>query len=163
MSDPTEPVTRIKTPMRLDYRVTAGSNRARFLRGLLEQKILGERCASCKKVYVPPRGCCPTCGISESETVELADHGTITTFALINIPFDNQAFQLPYGAAAILLDGADLPILHLLNNIPVEEIRMGLRVKAVWGAEPKPTLETIQWFEASGEPDADYETYRLHL
>jgi len=158
-----DPVTLIKTPMRLDYRVTAGSNRARFLRGLMERKILGQRCVGCRKVYVPPRGCCPTCGTTDSETVELGDHGTVTTFSLINIPFENQAFQLPYGAAAILLDGSDLPLLHLLNNIPVDEIRMGWRVKAVWSDEPRPTLETINWFEASGEPDADYDSYKEHL
>lgn len=158
-----DPVTLIEIPMRLDYKITAAGSRAKFLRGLVEGKILGERCSECAKVYVPWRGCCPTCGTAESTTVELADSGTVTTFSIINIPFGTQAFQTPYAAAAILLDGADLPLLHLLNNVPLAEVRMGLRVRAVWDDQPKPTLETIRWFTATGEPDAPFAAYKDHL
>ena len=60
MADETEkPVTSIKTPMRLEYRYSAGEATSRFLRGIAQGKILGQRCPSCKKVYVPPRGSCP--------------------------------------------------------------------------------------------------------
>lgn len=156
-------VTSIQIPMRLDYQVTAGASRAKFLRGLMEGKILGERCSGCAKVYVPWRGCCPTCGTADSTTIELPDRGTVTTFSIINIPFGTQAFETPYAAAAILLDGSDLPLLHLLNNVPMAEVRMGLRVRAVWSDEPKPTLETIRWFTASGEPDAPFASYQEHL
>lgn len=158
-----DPVTMIEIPMRLDYTITAAGSRAKFLRGLVEGKILGERCSSCKKVYVPWRGCCPTCGTAQSTTVELADRGTVTTYCIINIPFGTQAFQTPYAAAAILLDGSDLPLLHLLNNVPLAEVRMGLRVRAVWDEQPKPTLETIRWFTATGEPDAAFDSYKDHL
>jgi uncharacterized protein len=157
-----EPVTLLEMPMRLDYTITAAGSRAKFLRGLVEGKLLGERCGGCAKVYVPWRGCCPTCGTAESETVELADRGTVTTFCIINIPFGTQAMPTPYAAAAILLDGADLPILHLLNNVPLEQVRMGLRVRAVWDEQPKPTLETIRWFTATGEPDASFDSYKDH-
>ena len=156
-------ITRIKTPTRLDFTVTAGSIRSRFLRGLMQGRIMGGRCPGCQKVYVPLRSCCPTCGIAESLPVEIADVGTVTTFAIINLPFDNQAFQVPYAAAAILLDGADMPLLHLINKTPIDEVRMGLRVKASWEEHPRPTLETIKWFQASGEPDAEYDSYREHL
>ena len=159
----TEILRSILAPMRLEYRVTASAHRTRFLRGLMQGKILGERCAECRKVYVPWRGSCPTCGVGESERVELVDRGTVTTFSVINLPFDNQAFKTPYAAAAILLDGADLPLLHLLNELPIEDVRMGLRVKAVWSPTPRPTLETIRWFTASGEPDASYASYEQHL
>jgi hypothetical protein len=42
---------------------------------------------------------------------------------------------------------------------------MGLRVRAVWlpDEELAPTVESIRWFEPSGEPDAAYETYEAHL
>ena len=157
-----EPVRNVIAPMRLQYRVTAGIHRSRFLRALMQGKILGERCAQCHKVYVPWRGCCPTCGSAESATVELPDRGTVTMFAIINIPFGTQAFKTPYAAVAILLDGADLPLLHLLNDVPIDQVRTGMRVKAVWDETPKPTLETIRWFTTSGEPDAPYDSYKEH-
>lgn len=42
---------------------------------------------------------------------------------------------------------------------------MGMRVKAVWRdkSEWGHTARNISHFKPSGEPDADYETYRSHL
>ena len=54
----TEPVTGIVTPIRLDYRYTPGTAPSQFLRGMKEGRIVGRRCPSCSKVYVPPRGSC---------------------------------------------------------------------------------------------------------
>lgn len=51
-----EPVKRIKVPVRLEYTISAGETLSRFLAGLVEGRLLGRRCPGCKKVYVPPRG-----------------------------------------------------------------------------------------------------------
>lgn len=159
-----DPVTLLKTPIRLDYTVTAGKHLSHYLRALAEKRILGARCGGCAKVYVPPRGSCPTCGIpTDAGDVEVADAGIVTTFCIINIPFGNMPFKPPYCAAAIILDGSDQPIFHLIRGIDVHEVRMGMRVKAVWAEELGPTLESIQWFEPTGEPDADFDTYVEHL
>jgi hypothetical protein len=40
---------------------------------------------------------------------------------------------------------------------------MGMRVKAIWADELKPDHTSIKWWEPSGEPDADYETYKEYL
>ena len=42
---------------------------------------------------------------------------------------------------------------------------MGLRVEAVWKAREEWTtsIENISHFRPTGEPDADYETYKQHL
>ena len=40
-------VERIETPMRLHNRYTAGTATSRFLHGIAEGRILGERCPSC--------------------------------------------------------------------------------------------------------------------
>ena len=167
MSDETArpPVTMIDAPIRLDYTVTAGRNLTRYLRGIAEKKIIGGRCGECHKVYLPPRGSCPTCGIPYQSEVEVADHGTITTFCIINIPFEAAPFPPPYAAIAVLLDGADMPIFHLLRGIPHDQARMGMRVRAVWVPDEElgPTLSSIRWFEPSGEPDADFQTFASHL
>jgi len=55
----------------------------------------------------------------------------VTTFAIINIPFAGQRIQPPYVAAYVLLDGADIPFLHLVTEIDAADVRMGLRVEAV--------------------------------
>lgn len=160
-----EPVKVVPMHVRLDYIVTAGRTYSTYLHDLAKKRIVGGRCPKCSKVYVPPRGSCPTCGVPTGDAVEVAHTATVTTFCIINIPFAAMPFPPPYVVAALLLDGADLPILHLVRGIPVDQVRMGLRVRAVWtpDAELAPTVESIRWFEPNGEPDADYSTYEAHL
>jgi len=163
MSD--APIKVLRMPVRLEYTVTAGRNYTRYLRALAHKQIIGARCEQCSKVYVPPRGACPTCGIPVTAEVTVSDKGTVTTFCVVNIPFGNMPFDPPYVVASVLLDGADIAILHLVRGIPPEQARMGLRVRAVWApdAELAPTLESIRWFEPSAEPDANYASYEAHL
>jgi uncharacterized OB-fold protein len=161
----TDPIKVMPGPVRLEYTVIAGRHLSRYLRALAEGRLIGGRCPACRKVYVPPRGACPTCALPTDEEVAVSDRGTVTTFCVINISFGNAALPPPYAAASVLLDGADIPIFHLIGGTAVENVRMGLRVRAVWveKSELGPTLESIRWFEPSGEPDADYASYREHL
>jgi uncharacterized OB-fold protein len=152
----------VERPINLDYTYTAGRAQSRFLQGIIERRLIGERCPSCAKVYVPPRGSCPTCGVPTADQVELPGTGTVTTFCVVNIPFAGQAVECPYVSATVLLDGADIGIFHLIQEIPADEVRMGLRVEPVWKDELQPTLESIKYFKPTGEPDADYESFRTH-
>ncbi|TYL55776.1 DNA-binding protein [Nocardioides sp. BGMRC 2183] len=160
-----DPVTGIVTPVHLDYTYAASPEESAFFRGLAEGRILGQRCPTCQKVYVPPRPACPTDGVPTVEEVELSDTGTVTTFCIVNVPFLGQKIAPPYVSAYILLDGADIALQHLILDIPVEEIRMGLRVKAVWKPREEwgTTIENISHFAPTGDPDAAYETYQHHL
>ncbi|GAB3859889.1 OB-fold nucleic acid binding domain-containing protein [Nocardioides maradonensis] len=159
------PVTGIVTPVSLDYTYAASPEESAFFRGLAEGRILGQRCPVCRKVYVPPRAACPTDGVPTEEEIELSDTGTVTTFCIVNVPFLGQRITPPYVSAYILLDGADIALQHLILDIPAEEIRMGLRVKAVWKPREEwgTTIENISHFAPTGEPDADFDSYKHHL
>jgi uncharacterized protein len=152
-----EQIKSVRTPAELRYQYTAGAATTRFLRGIEQKKILGERCSKCGKVYVPPRGSCPTDGIPTREQVELAHKGTVTSFCIVNVSFYGQAMELPYTSALIMLDGADLSLMHLLQEVAVEDVHIGLRVEAVWVDDDQigPTLESIRYFRPNGEPDAE--------
>ena len=158
-------VTGVITPVELDYLYAASPEESAFYRGLAEGRILGQRCPKCGKVYVPPRSACPADGVATTDEVELSETGTITTFCIVNVPFLGQKITPPYVSAYILLDGADIAFLHLILDIPADEVRMGMRVKAVWKPREEwgTTIENISHFSPTGEPDADYETYQQHL
>lgn len=159
-----DPVLGIQTPIRLEYTYTAGRASSRFLRAIAEGRIVGQRCPRCRKVYVPPRGSCPTCGVATEEDVELSERGTITTFCVVNLPFYGQAIKPPYVCASVLLDGADIALFHLIQEVPAAEVRMGMRVEAVWADELEPSLDgSITHFRPTGEPDAPYDSYKGHL
>jgi uncharacterized OB-fold protein len=150
-----DPVEEIQTPIRLDYTYTAGRATSRFLAGIALGKILGQRCPRCEKIYVCPRGGCPTCAVPTGEEVEVSDHGTVTTFCIVNLPFFGQSIKPPYVCATVLLDGSDIGMFHLVQEIPAPDVRIGMRVEAVWvpAEELKPDLECIQYFRPTGEPD----------
>jgi uncharacterized protein len=160
-----DPVTGIVVPVELDYLYAASPEESLFYRSLEEGRLVGQRCPRCGKVYIPPRSACPADGTPTAEEVELPDTGTVTTFCIVNVPFLGQRITPPYVSAYILLDGADIAFLHLILDIPAEEVRMGMRVRAVWKPEDQwgTTIENISHFAPTGEPDADYETYRVHL
>ena len=158
-------VTMMDATTRLDYVFTAGIAQSRNLHGYAEGKFLGQRCPKSKKVYVPSRGSCPTDGVATDDVVELPNTGTVTTYCVVNVPFAGQTIEIPYICAQILLDGANLSFMGLLQEIPTDEVRMGLRVEAVWvpPEELGPTLASVKYFRPTGEPDADYETYKEYL
>lgn len=157
------PITRFKSPVRLDFEVTPGAALARSLAAIVQGRILGGRCGLCAKVYVPLRGACSTCGIPLTEDVELPQTGTLTTFCVINIPFEGQVLTPPYVAGAIVLDGADIPLFHLVGGVDPSKVSMGMRVKARWAPQPIPSLAAIAYFEPTGEPDAEFDSFKHHL
>lgn len=160
-----DPVTMLVTPTSIEIQHTASLPETRFLKALEEGKLLGARSGDGGKVYFPPKEADPATGKELDQFVELPDKGTVTTFAIINIPFAGQRIKPPYVAAYVLLDGADIPFLHLVTEIEASEVRMGMRVQAVWKPREEWGLgiDNIDHFRPTGEPDADYDSYRHHL
>ena len=159
-----EPISMITSPVRLTYDHTVSPGESSYLLALAQGRLIGQRCPVCGKVYVPPRGACPVDGVPTRDEVELPDTGTVTTFCVVNVPFHGQRYPSPYVAASVLIDGADIAFQHLILGCPPEEVRMGMRVRAVW----KPREEwdvghNIDHFEPTGEPDAPYDSYAHHL
>ncbi len=153
-----------ETPITTTIMHSATESETWYLEGLKAGKFIGGRVQT-GEVYFPPRYVSPSDGSPTVERVELAHTGTVTTFCIVNVPFLGQQIKPPYVAAYILLDGADIPFLHLILDVPAEEVRMGMRVKAVWRPESEwdHTMRNVSHFAPNGEPDADFESYRNHL
>ncbi|MFK0234787.1 OB-fold nucleic acid binding domain-containing protein [Streptomyces vinaceus] len=149
-------VTGIVAAARLDYTYSPGRSQTAYINALAERRTVGERCPSCHKVYVPPRGACPTCGVATTDHVEVGPAGTVTTYCIVNIKAKNLDIEVPYVYAHIALDGADLALHGRIGGIPYDQVRMGLRVEPVWtegGRHP-------DHYRPTGEPDADYDAYK---
>ncbi len=158
---PEEPVKYVETTVHLPYRYNAGDYKARFLRALKEKKILGSKCSKTGKVFVPPLVSSPESFAPAPEFVELSHRGVITTFCIVNIPVIGRDLQLPYVAASIALDGAALSIFSAIQECKPDEVRMGMRVEAVWkpDGQREGSFEDIAYFRPTGEPDAPQESY----
>jgi hypothetical protein len=160
---PTEPVRYVEANVRLPYHYVAGDYRARYLRALKEKKILGSRCSKTGKVFVPPIIASPESFAPADEFVELPDRGVVTTFCIVNIPVIGRNIEIPYVAASVALDGADISMYALVQECRPDEVRMGMRVEAVWkpDGERQGSHEDISHFRPTSEPDAPLESF-LH-
>lgn len=163
--DDRDPIAIMEVPEFLRVQHSASRPESIFLRALQNGTLLGARSGDDGKVYFPPREADPATGRELDQFVELPDRGVVTTFAIINIPFPGQRIKPPYVAAYVLLDGADIPFLHLVTEIDAADVRMGMRVEAVWKPREERDfgIDNIDYFRPTGEPDADYDTYKQHL
>jgi uncharacterized OB-fold protein len=151
----------------------------RFVDALIEGRILGHKCPQCQRVYVPGKGYCPLCVIetTEADEVEVADTGTVTGFTIITpVAYYGQKETEPFVYASVLLDGANGNLGGQdIVGIPHDQVRSGLRVKAVWKPKEKRSAEGVSnrgWggvgsaidaFEPTGEPDMPREQYQEHV
>jgi uncharacterized OB-fold protein len=151
MSDPFAGVEPMVYPSRINvpYHWWAGETAGTFLKTLRDRKIiLGARCSTCGRVYVPPRRTCPRCcDGAPTEWVELGGQGTLTAVTVVR----RQLAALPEPAPAVFglirLDGADTALLHRIKGPRAEKAAIGLRVRAVFAEAPTATIRAIDHFE----------------
>ncbi len=131
---------------------TAGVYGSKFLTELRDNKrFVGVKCPECGKVYVPPRRVCGPCYVELTELVPVSDEGEIVTYTVVSFGFVDPATgkqkPVPYGYAAIILDGSDTMLLHFVDETDPLKIRIGARVKAVFEEERAGSILDIRHFE----------------
>ncbi len=157
-----EPVRSVVTPVRLEYTYTPGRSLSGYLRAMKNRQVIGERCPHTGQVFVPPRGVSPVAGAATVGPVPLADTGYVESFNITRVPIPRRPDLVPpYCTAWVVLDGASVGMLGLVVNIEPEQVRIGMRVRAVW----KPDHELVEsaanilGWEPTGEPDQVLEDY----
>lgn len=158
----TPAVSMILTPSSVSYDYTCGAAATRYLLEVEQKRFVGQKADADALVYTPPRGTDPASGRPTDIEVAVGPKGTVTTFCVVNIPFAGQAVECPYVQAHILLDGADIPIFHLLQEVDAADVHAGMRVEPVWvaDAEMGPTMESVAHFRPADEPDVDLDELR---
>lgn len=155
-----EQVQSVRTPIAMDYEVTPGAGLSTYLRALKQKRILGDVCPDTGQVIIPPRGVAPMAGKRPVEMVEVADTGYIDSFNVTRIPIKSRPdLEPPYVSAWVVPDGANAGSIALVGGVDPDEVRIGMRVRAVW--KPDDELEesaaNILYWEPTGEPDEEIE------
>ncbi|MBN2179876.1 MAG: Zn-ribbon domain-containing OB-fold protein [Deltaproteobacteria bacterium] len=135
--------------MALPNQYFAGRVGSKFIIALRdEHKILGVRCEKCNKVFVPPREYCEKCLSKLDESwVELSNEGVITNYTVVNYNDKHLPRRAPYILALVKVDGADTPFPHIVEGIDVEDVKVGMKVKAVFAEETTNTIRDLDHFE----------------
>ena len=131
------------------YNWWAGDTASRFFSGLAAERVFyATACDSCGRTFLPPRKNCPLCFKKDLAWKALAPKGAVTTFTVARRPLAALgSAKPPVIFALIKLDGADTAIAHRLSNVAEKDLAAGLRVRAVFAAEPKGGILDVLFFE----------------
>lgn len=128
----------------LEYAWDNGFALTTYLDGFKRGKIRGSRCSSCGRMMIPARSFCELCNLKAVEGYyDLPDTGTVQTFTLSHVDWDSS--KLPDGKvnifAVVSIDGAAplMGLVHRLGGVSPEDVKIGMRVKAVWKKESERT------------------------
>jgi len=138
----------VEGKLALPYQYFAGRTGSKFIIALRDdKKILGIKCEKCDKVFVPPRHTCERCMSDISKNwVELPGTGEVVNFTVVRTDDKHHPRKAPYVLAMIKLDGADSPLVHILEGITPENAAVGMKVKPVFAKERNDTILEIDHF-----------------
>lgn len=139
----------LKGQIKMPYTWSVGEVGSRFLVALRdERKILGNRCARCGTVYVPPRKNCGRCftDIGADDWLELGAEGTVTAYTIVHDDHPLQPVRPPFAYVIVRLDGADVGFVHLLRD-GLERLKAGARVRARFKEQRSGHILDIDGFE----------------
>jgi uncharacterized OB-fold protein len=161
--------------MHLEYEEVVCPIVRRYAAGLIEGRIIGQISPSSGLVYVPPRSYDPVAceWLGEDHLVDLEDHGVVTNFTIVTpVQYYGQEKTEPFVKASVLLDGpGGMLNLQDILDLPPDDVRVGMRVEAVWLAPEERTSDEIgnrSWgsvdgairgWRPTGEPDLPAETF----
>jgi uncharacterized OB-fold protein len=118
-------------------------------RGLLQRKLLINRCQDCGYWIRPHRRSCPECWSTNVVPTEVSGRGTIYMFTLLHqgAPIPGQDFSTPVGIVAVEFPEQEgLRYLSTMVDCPNEEIRIGMPVELVWterDGNPAPAFRPV--------------------
>jgi len=132
----------------LPFNYTAGKVGSQFLIELRDNKrFMGIKCPTCNRVYVPPRSTCKECFGQLDQWVEVGDKGTLLTYTVVHQPYPAQPLETPFAYGIVQLDGADTGFVHLLGEVDFDQLKIGMRVQAVFKEERVADILDIKYFK----------------
>lgn len=162
-----EPVTMMDYNASITYRIPTTKNAIRADEAIAQGRFLGLKCPACGRVYTGGKGYCPvdTLELDEEHEVDLPQRGTISNFTIVTpIQYPGQTETEPFARVHVLLDDVDVVLGYQpLIEVPNDDIRIGMRVEAVWASDgekrageldPRLDSNLVGWIP-TGEPDVE--------
>lgn len=122
--------------------VRVDHDNADFYRGLLQHRLLINRCAECGAWHHPPRSVCPRCWSGRIRAEEVSGRGRLSllTFIYQGSARAGVDFSQGYPAAAVeLVEQPGLRVTGTLVETPRENMQIGMEVELTWremGGQP---------------------------
>lgn len=128
------------------YTRSTGPIVGRFLTELRDKKLVGIK-GSDGKVIMPPVEYDPVTAEALSEFVEVQETGVVKTWCWVAEPRPHHLMDKAFAWALVQLDGADVPMLHMVDAGDISNMSTGMKVKVRWADEPRGHITDIACFE----------------
>lgn len=141
------PETIVTQNLKIQYNYTVGQTLSEFFTTLRDEgKLMGKTCPDCDGVLFPPRHSCGRCFSQTTDWVDISGKGEVTSFTVVRYKELTLPEDPPYILAQIDLDGTIGGITHLIKGVEPEEMKIGMKVKAVIKEDREGTLKDIECF-----------------
>lgn len=117
-----------------------------YYRGLLQHRLLVNRCSECGRWSQPPRGICPACWSDAVVPTEVSGAGTVylTMFLHQGPEVADVDYGTPYPVVLVeLAEQAGLRVTATMIDVENEDIRIDMSVRLSWidrAGEPTPVF-----------------------
>ncbi len=133
------------------WRYASGAAMERFCASLKNREIETLRCGGCGRRMLPPRPFCGNCRRRLEDWVPVRDSGVLKAWTVVHLPIldasSGTVREAPYGMGLIQLDGADTTLNHYLDRNDPAQLKIGMRVRAVWKVQRRGAMDDILHFE----------------
>ncbi len=139
----------VEGKMALPYSYFAGRVGSKFITTIRDQKkIMGVKCPTCGIVYLPPRQVCDKDFTDIRDNwVDVGTEGKVTNFTVVRYDDKHLPRKAPFVLALIKLEGADTPFMHIVEECPIENVKIGMKVEAVFAEKTTSTILDIDHFK----------------
>jgi uncharacterized OB-fold protein len=124
---------------------------AAHYRGLLEQRLLVNRCDHCAAWHHPPRSVCPRCWSRSVTPDEVSGNGAVALLTILRQGPPQPGVDYGPGHALVAVELDEQPGLRVSGTVvgtPAAQLSVGDRVQMVWrqipGRNPRPDFEVVQ-------------------
>jgi uncharacterized OB-fold protein len=126
-------------------RVMLNQDNVAYFSGLLEHRLLVNRCDGCGYWIQPPRPMCPKCWSTSISPTEVSGAGVVYMFTILHQGRPIPGFDYPHLIAAVELpERAGLRVLAPIVNVAHEDVGHGIAVELVWCDTPAGPVAAFQ-------------------
>jgi uncharacterized protein len=136
----------ISLPVRYD----GGAYMGRFLKGLINKEIWGNKCPTCGRISVPPRELCGRClGTEMGEWINVGQEGELESLEICFYDFINsntgKVQKAPWSKATFIMKDGAMMEHHAEPPDPTKH-KIGDRYKVVWNENRVGDFHDILYF-----------------
>lgn len=129
----------------------------KFYAELSQKRFVGTRCPKCRTTYVPPRSLCGACWkplTGAKAWVALKDQGELVNFIVAHVDARGEDLSQPRIIGMVKLKGGGgktTPIYGEIKGVAPDQVKIGMKLSAVWAAEPQGEVSDLSHFQPMGK------------